>query len=139
MPANIDPIYSKRANVDWVSIPSGAAANTAVDGTGTVYTAWTADADNGGFIQKLRIKAANISAATVLRVFINNGGSNATAANNVFWDDITLPIITASNVAAVQPFEVPLNLALDPGFQINVCLATSVTGQINVTGVGGDF
>lgn len=138
MPANKDPIFTETPNNDWVTIPSGAAANTAVDGTGTVYTAWTAGPD-GGFLQKLRIKAANISAQTVLRVFINNGLTNATAANNVLFDEITLPIISASNNAAVQPFEVPMNLGLDPGHKVNVCLGTSVTGAVNATGVGGDY
>ncbi len=139
MPANIDPIFSRAPDVQWGTVASGAAANTAVDGTGTVYTVWTADATNGGFLQRLRIKAANISAPTVMRVFLNNGSTNATAANNILFDEVTLPVISASNTAAVQPFEAPMNIALPAGYKINVCLGTSVTGIIQVAGIGGKF
>lgn len=139
MPANIDPIFTRAPDVQWVAIPSAAAANTAVDGTGTVYTVWTADATNGGFLQRLRIKAANISVATVLRVFINNGSTNATAANNILFEEMGLVVITATNTAATLPFEIPMNIALPPGYKVNVCLATSVTGIIQVTGVGGKY
>lgn len=139
MPANTNPIFTREPDIQWASIPSGAAANTAVNGTGTVYTAWTADATNGGFLQRLRIKAANISAATVLRVFINNGGDNSVSANSILFDEISLPIISASNTAASLPFEVPMNIPLPAGYKINVCLATSVTGEIQVSGIGGKY
>ena len=90
MTANIDPIYSKLADIQWTTIASAASANTALDGTGTVYTAFTADATNGGFIQRMRIKAPSTSTATVLRVFVNNGSTNATAANNSLIDELTI-------------------------------------------------
>lgn len=46
MPANLDPIYSRIGSIQWT--PSVTAANTAMDGTGTVSTIWTADSVNGG-------------------------------------------------------------------------------------------
>ncbi|MBB1161464.1 hypothetical protein [Aquariibacter albus] len=139
MPANTDPIYTRKPDNQWVTIPGGTAANTAVDGTGTVFTAYAADATNGSFLQRLRVKAAAVSAATVLRVFLNNGGSNATPENNVLIDEIALPAITGSNTSSVQVFDVTLNLGLTPGHKINVCLATSVTGPVNITGIGGCY
>lgn len=139
MPANIDPIFSRAPDIQWTTIPSGTTANTAVDGTGTVFTVFTADATNGGFVQSIRIKAASVSAATVIRFFINNGSTNATAANNVFFDEMSVPVITASSTASVAVFELPVGRALPAGYKINACYATSVTGAINLCAIGGKF
>lgn len=139
MPANIDPIYSKAPDIQWIAIPSVTAANTASDGTGTVFTVFTADATNGGFVQSIRVKAVSTSAATVIRFFINNGATNTTAANNSFIDEMTIPIITATSVAAVSVFELSVGRALPAGYKINCCYATSVTGAIALTAFAGKY
>lgn len=139
MPANIDPIFSRSPDIQWTRIPSGTTANTAVDGTGTVFTAFTADSTNGGFVQSIRVKAASTSTATVLRFFLNNGSTNGTAANNSFIDEITIPAVTATSTAAVVVFELPVGRALPAGYKINCCYATSVTGAIDITTFGGKY
>ena len=139
MPANIDPIYSKAPDIQWTTIPSGTTANTAGDGTGTVFTVFTADATNGGFVQSIRVKALSTSAATVIRFFINNGSTNATAANNSFTDEMSIPIITATSTAAVSVFELSIGRALPAGYKINCCYATSVTGAIYLTAYAGKY
>jgi hypothetical protein len=139
VPANIDPIYSKAPDIQWTTIPTGTTANTAGDGTGTVFTVFTADATNGGFVQSIRVKALSTSAATVIRFFVNNGSTNATAANNSFIDEMTIPIITASSVAAVSVFELSIGRALPAGYKINCCYATSVTGAIALTAFAGKY
>ena len=139
MPANIDPIYSKAPDIQWTTIPTGTTANTAGDGTGTVFTVFTADATNGGFVQSIRVKAQSTSAATVIRFFINNGSANTTATNNSFIDEMTIPIITASSVAAVSVFELSVGRALPAGYKINCCYATSVTGTIALTAFAGKY
>lgn len=139
MPANIDPIFSRLGDIQWTTIPSGTTANTAVDGTGTVFTVFTADATNGGFVQSIRIKAASVSTATVIRFFINNGSTNATAANNSFFDEMSIPTITASSTAAVAVFELQVARALPPGYKINCCYGTSVTGAIYLTAFAGKY
>lgn len=139
MPANTQPIYSLAPDVEWITIPSGTTANTAVDGTGTVFTIITVDATNGGFVQSIRVKAASVSTPTVIRFFINNGSTNATAANNVFFDEISIPTITASNTTSVASFELPVGRALPPGYKINCCYATSVTGAINLCAFAGRY
>lgn len=139
MPANKDPIWSSAPDVQWIVIPSGTAANTALDGTGTVFTAFTADATNGGFVQALRVKAPSVSAATVVRVFINNGSTNATAANNTLIEELAIPIITSSNTAATATWDIPINRALPAGYKLNVCLGTSVTGAVYFTTFAGKF
>ena len=139
MPANIDPIYSKAPDIQWTTIPTGTTANTAGDGTGTVFTVFTADATNGGFVQSIRVKALSTSAATVIRFFVNNGSTNATATNNSFIDEMSLPIITASSTAAVAAFELSIGRALPAGYKINCCYATSVTGAIALTAYAGKY
>jgi hypothetical protein len=110
-----------------------------MDGTGTVTTVFTADATNGGFVQRLKLRAAGTNVATVLRIFINNGSTNGTAANNTLWDEITLPSITASATAATTGIDVPLGFALPPGYKINVVLGTTVAGGWVPTIVGGKY
>jgi hypothetical protein len=139
MTANTNPIFSIAPDVQWTTIPSGAAANTAVDGTGTTYTAFTADAVNGGFLQSLQVKAATISGNTVLRFFLNNGSSPATPANNVLFRELSLPATIGSSSAAVPEYAVPIGIALPPGYKVLVSIGTSVTGAIGVTGIGGKY
>ena len=73
-PPNRAPIFTYVADIQWIDNIS--AANTNVDITsGTSYLVYTADATNGKFVTALRLKAqpGNNTAATVLRVWINNG------------------------------------------------------------------
>lgn len=80
MAGNISPIFSKQG-----SIQSGAAlpiAVTAADYTGVGahnVGVWDADEINGGFIQKLRFKSLGVNAATVARIYINDGNLNYTS------------------------------------------------------------
>lgn len=138
MAANTAPIYSLLGDIQW-----GATAittqNTAKDGTGTVLTAFTADATNGGFVQRIRFRPAGTNIPTVARIFINNGSTNATPANNILWDEITLPTSTLSEVAALSAFEAPLNFALPPGYKLNVTIGTTVAAGYYVAVIGGKY
>jgi hypothetical protein len=137
MPGNTAPIFSKVAKAQWVN--GITAANTAKDGTGTVETVFTADATNGSFLQKLIIRPRGTNVASVLRIFMNNGLTNATPANNALIGEVTLPATTNSEVAAIQGTEVNLNIPIPVGYKINVTLGTAVAGGYVVTGVGGDY
>lgn len=136
--ANVEPIFSRIGDIQWNSAAI-TAANTAKDGTGTVATVFTADATNGGFVERLRITPLGTNIATVLRVFINNGSTNATAGNNVYWDSISLTATTNSETAALQTFELPLNFALPPGYKINVVLGTAIAAGVICTVIGGKY
>jgi len=143
MAANNDPIYSRSPNVDWPAVMT--AANTTVDLTaGTIYLVWTADATNGGFIQTIRIRAIPTiaaTAATVARIWLNNGATTGTAANNILYNEISLPATTASATAATANYEVPMNIALDAGFRVYITLHTAPGGSTGwmATGVGGNY
>lgn len=146
MASNTSPIYSKVGDIQWGAADGngGSAgplktANTAVDGTGTVLTIFTADATNGGYVYRMRFRPAGTNTASVGRVFINNGSTNATIANNVLWDEITLAATTISQVAALQQYELPINYALPPGYKINVTLGTTVAAGYVVSAIGGKY
>lgn len=138
MASNTAPIYSKVGDIQW---PTTAltTANTAKDGTGTVLTAFTADATNGGYVSRIRFRAAGTNIAAVARVFINNGSANSTPGNNILWDEITLSATTLSEVAALQQYELPLNFALPPGYKLNVTIGTTVSAGYYITVIGGKY
>ena len=137
MAGNLAPIFSKIGKIGFA--PAIILANTAKDGTGTVDIVFTADATNGSFLQKLKIRPKGTNVASVLRVFLNNGSVTTTAANNTLFDEISLPATTLSEVAALAGFEYPVNLALPAGYRLFVTLGTAVAGGYAVTGVGGDY
>lgn len=137
MVANTAPIFSKQAHASWVN--GITAANTAKDGTGTVDTIFTADATNGSFLQKLIIRPRGTNVATVIRVFINNGATNATASNNALIGEVTLPATTNTETAAIQGTEISFNLPIPAGYKINVTLGTAVAGGYTVTAFAGDY
>lgn len=132
---NTTPIYSGTPNVAWGTIDT---ANTAKDGTGTVVTVFTAGAD-GGRCEKLKVRAKGTNTATVLRVWLNNGSTNATPANNTLITEATIASTTLSEVAALADNEITLNLAMQAGYKINVTIGTTVAAGLHVTGIGGDY
>jgi hypothetical protein len=138
MAASTTPIFSRLGDVQW-GTTAITAANTSKDGTGTVLTAFTSDATEGGFVQRIRFRAAGTNVATVARVFINNGSTNATPANNILWDEITLSATTLSEVAALSTYELPLNYALPAGYKLNVALGTAVSAGYYVSVIGGKY
>jgi len=138
MAANTQPIFSSLGDIEW-GATAITTANTAKDGTGTVLTCFTADATNGGFVQRIRFRSAGTNIATVARVFINNGSANSTPANNILYDEITLAATTLSEVAALAVYELPLNFALPPGYKLNVTLGTTVAAGYFVSVIGGKY
>ena len=137
MPANTAPIFSKTPVAQWAA--GVTAANTAKDGTGTVNTVFTADATNGSYLQKLIVRPLGTNVASVLRLFLNNGSTNATAANNALIAEQSLPATTNTEVAAIAGFEIPMNIPVPPGYKINMTLGTAVAGGYTVAGIGGAY
>ena len=137
MAANTAPIFTLSPSVEWGPTLLSL-SNTAKDGTGTILTVFTAGA-NGSYVQRIRFRTAGTNVQTVARVFINNGSTNATPANNILWDEITLPATTLSETTAQSSFEIPLNYGLNPGYVLNVTLGTSVSAGYYVSVIGGDY
>lgn len=138
MPANTSPVFSRLGTIG-IAAPITAAQNTYTGAGANDTLVFTADATNGNFIQRLRLKPAGSCTATVMRIYINNGSTNATATNNTFFGEIGLPTTTATATAAMPDLDYPMNLALPPGYRIYVGLGTAVSGGWAVTTVGGVY
>jgi len=145
MPANTAPIYSIVGATDSVAsnesgLVVGPTANTSLDGTGTLYKAFTAGT-NGSYVQKIRFRPVGSPAATVCRVFISSSTTTSASATWLY-DEITLPAVTLSQTAASSVFELPLNFALNPNYLLYVTFGTSTgasgTGYSIVT-IAGDY
>ena len=137
MAANTAPIFSRLADVQWIS---GTTLNNTYDLTsGTNFLVFTADATNGGYVQRIRFKALGTTVATVARVFINNGSTTATITNNILWDEISLPLVTASATAATATYELPLNIPLPAGYKIYVVFGTAAGAGWGMTVIGGKY
>lgn len=137
MAANNSPIFSRLGDIQWNTAVT--AANTAKDGTGTVTTIFTADATEGGYVESIRINPAGTNVASVARIFFNNGSTNATAANNTYFDQVSLPATTNTETAALSTIEIPIRRALPAGYKINVTLGTAVAAGWCFTVTGGKY
>ncbi len=101
-------------------------ANTAKDGSGTVQTVYTAGS-NGGYCSHINVRAYATNGASVMRIFINNGSTNATATNNTLYDELSLSATTTVETAALAAFRYvfPDGFAIPSGYKINVCFGTA--------------
>ena len=137
MAANSLPMFSRVPDIQWTG--NNTAANTAKDGTGTVLTLFTADATNGGFVHRIAAKPAGTNVASVLRIFINNGSTNATAGNNSFVMEVDLPATTLSEAATMSVVERAVNIALPPGYKLIATMGTAVAAGWTATAYGGKY
>lgn len=132
MPANFNPIFTISPDVsnNGTTGFGGTLLTATGDYTGVsanhilVHTAGA----NGSYIKRLRFKAAGATTnASVARIYINNGSTNTTATNNIFYGELSLPIVAAINTAATVDLDYPMEFAIDPSFRIYVGLGTTVT------------
>jgi len=139
MAANTAPIFSAKGDIQWTTVQTS--ANTTYDGIiGTPQIAFSASV-SGGFVQRVRFKPSGSATATVARIFINNGQSTGSAANNVLFDEITLAASTATQTAATAVYELPLNIALPAGYRILTTIGTvqSAGGGWYAAAIGGSY
>jgi hypothetical protein len=129
MAANINPIFSLIASIIGSIWTSSLTANTRSDGVGTIGTdmvkAFTADATNGSFVDRLRFTpsasvAATATTATVLRVYLSTIASGATTRTDTFlFAEIACPSQTVDQTTIATTYiEVPFGFALPPSMTI---------------------
>lgn len=144
MAANATPIYSKAGDTSTNGTTGMSqlvtTANNDYIGTNAAATlVFTANATNGGFIERLRFKAGGTNVITVARIYINNGSTPTTAANNAFFGEVTLTATTASPTLATADIDYPMNIALPAGFRIYFQLATAVAAGWACIAIGGQY
>lgn len=145
MPGNNDPLFSRVGDLsaNGTTTMGTVVTTLANDFTGisaNYALCFTADATNGGFIRSIRCKAAGTNVASGVRVFLNNGSTNATATNNVFLTEQALPATTAATTANTSPdIEIPLFMAINPGFKIYVGLNATVAAGWFFVPIAGKY
>lgn len=148
MPGNPQPIFSRVGDVSCnVGVVSTANVGQTLTTAAADYTGislnnkvvYTSDATNGSFIQRIRLKSLGTNAATVARIYMNNGGDQTITNNNILIGEITLPATTATSTTATIDVDYALNMAINPGFMILVGLGTTVSAGWAVSAVGGRY
>ena len=136
MAANDKPIFPLVPRVSWAAIT---AANTTTNGTGTVVTVFTAGAE-GARVDSIVCKALGTNVATVLRLLLNNGSANTTAANNTLIAEVALPATDASNVNVISgEIVLQINRSIDADFRVYAVLGTAVASGWQLTAFGGNY
>jgi hypothetical protein len=145
MAGNSTPIFSRIGKITWAQVTG---TDGSQDGTDAdVQLVFTADATNGSFAHKICCQPRSASGsvsfpAGAVRVYLNNGSTNGTAANNSLMREISIPATTV-NVAATTgtpAYEIPLNIQLPAGYRLYVGYSNSVAnGVLQVTVYGGDY
>lgn len=136
MAANTQPIFALTPNVTVGN--SLSTANTALDGTGTVATIYTAGV-NGSRLDYIKVKNTGTAVATVLRLFMNNGGVNSNVANNTLFYELSIAANTVTQTAASTDYMISLGISLPPGYKILATIGTTVATPIVMSAVGGDY
>lgn len=151
MPANNDPIYSKAADIQTPGALVQAAASVVYNGSGTigtdVYKVWQADATNGGFLQKARVKycanATTAPNACVMKFFLSSASSGAvTDANCWLIDEIAIPTSGSLTTTTTAPsYDVPFGFAVPAGYclLVKITVAQPASCGFQVTGIGGKY
>lgn len=137
MAANTAPVFPLTPNITVGQTIQ--TANTAKDGTGTVITLVTGST-NGTRVDSIRCVPTGTNTATVLRLFINNGSTNATAGNNSLYKEYSLPATTLSETAQMaSDIDIPVDIFLPSGYKVNATIGTTVAATWSLVAMAGNY
>ena len=147
MAQNTNPIFPLIPVNSWVSgvaanaATPGVTANTTTDLTaGTIYgPIFTGKAVDGSRLDFIKVRALGSNAATVIRIWLNNGSATGTAANNTLYLERTLSATTVSQTAELPDIILPLNISLAAGYRVYATFGTAVAAGFHLTAIGGDY
>ncbi|CAB4240967.1 hypothetical protein UFOVP23_46 [uncultured Caudovirales phage] len=141
---NTSPIYTLPTGPSWGTVTT---ADNTQDGTsGNTIVCFTAGA-NGGYLQKVICQPISTSGSTAtfaaaIRVYLNNGSTPGTAANNVLIREFSAPALNV-NVASqtgTLAVEIPFNIQIAAAYVIYVGVTSFQTNTAwKVYGVGGSY
>ncbi len=138
MAQNTSPIFPLTPVTTWSGVVTTAITTVNGDLSSAALVA-TGNATNGSRVDYLRVRALGTNVATVLRVFINNGATAATAGNNTLFTEATIAATTLSQVAALAETTIQLDLALPATYRLYYTIGTSVSAGLQATAVMGDY
>lgn len=127
------PKYPSGGILKWGSLT---AANTALDGTGTVLTLSPGAVPTR--VKGVTVRHLGTNVATVARVFLNNNGVNSSAANNSLVAERTILANTLSQTAESIAYFIPLGIdgsgiIMPASYQILITLGTAVAAGLQFT------
>lgn len=135
MAANTSPIFSRKWEPNGGGALIGSSANTAQDGTGAnMYKIFTADATEGSYILKVRLKSVSTIAATVARLWLCTdtgtftAGTTNTAANTFMIDELSISAWTSSNTSSSPTLDIPVGFGIPPSSKLLMSFGTSTGG-----------
>ena len=135
MSANTQPIFPVAPVVGFGKITT---ANIAKDGTGAQVNVLVAGV-NGTRVDSLKVRSLGTNVATVVRVFINNGGDSTIATNNTLYKECTIAATTVSEISELIDNVIDMSISIPAGYKINCTIGTSVAAGVQVTCVGGNY
>lgn len=146
--------YARIQSIDQYGVPSALSAETSgvvVTGpTGSITWNWTAATGAVSY----RVFVGQIAQGEYAWFTTNTNAYSQTTpytagqlgnpadyiSTNMFYGEVSLPSVTASNSAATIDVDYPMNVALPPGFRILVGLSSNVTtGGWQVQAIGGKY
>ena len=156
MAGNINPIFSKAGLIGTADITNsatalvtsnGAAATGVTTATGEMFVCATADATNGSYINRIRLRwvasTPTATTATLVRLYISSVSSGATtSANTDCFEEVVMGIQNAANATAVTfPYDIPCNFVLPAGKTIlaSVHQKPAANTEIQIVTTGGNF
>lgn len=143
MAANFNPIFTLTPDVsNNLATGFGGTITTGtndVTGVSANYKLVHTAGPDGSYVRRLRFKALGTNVAGVMRIFINNGLVNTTAANNSFYGELSLPATTATTTASTVDLDYPLDIQLDAGYRIYVGVAATVAAGWVCTAIAAQY
>jgi len=147
MAQNTNPIFPLTPVNSWVS---GTAANAATPGvtanttkdltSGTIYgPIFTGKAVDGSRLDFIKLRALGTNAATVCRIWINNGSATGTAANNSLYLERAISSTTVSETSEQPDIIFPLGISIAAGYRVYATFGTAVAAGFHLTAIGGEY
>lgn len=94
---------------------------------------------NGARVDTINFWHLGTNIATAVRIFVNNGSSIGTAANNALWYEITMAANTLSQVAASVPVAYSPGLVLPAAYTLYGTVGTTIASGIRISVQGGNY
>lgn len=138
MAANTTPLFPLTPNNGW-SILSTISATVFNNHNGASATAIYTAGVNGSRVDFITIVGLGSNNNSVLRLFVNNGSSNATTANNVLFNEYALASATITETTSNPTQNITLGLTLAPSYRLLACLGTTASAGWAVGAFGGDY
>jgi hypothetical protein len=135
---NTKPIFPGKPRNAWSPVVITAVNFYDGDLSGAAEV-FTADADHSTRLDKVRILSLGTNAATVARLYINNGSSAAVATNNSLLKEVTIAATTASATLALAETTLQIDELIQAGYKLLFAIGTTGTAGFKALASIGDF